>query len=78
MATKDFSFNGEAIEVYHVPNATTDGDSLVHFRRSDVLATGAVFTPGLYPVIHLERGGSIQGLLDALNQILQDYCSLEI
>jgi cyclase len=69
--TKDFSFNGEAIEVYHVPVAITDGDSMVHFRRSDVLATGAVFTPGLYPVIHLERGGSIQGVLDALNQILR-------
>jgi cyclase len=69
--TKDFSFNGEAIEVYHVPDAMTDGDSMVHFRRSDVLATGAVFTPGLYPVIHVERGGSIQGLIDALNQILR-------
>jgi cyclase len=69
--TKDFSFNGEAILVYHVPDAITDGDSMVHFRRSDVLATGAVFTPGLYPAIHVERGGSIQGLLDALNQILR-------
>ncbi|HUA17741.1 MAG TPA: MBL fold metallo-hydrolase [Bryobacteraceae bacterium] len=69
--TKDFSFNGEAVEVYHAPNALTDGDSLVHFRRSDVLATGDVFTPGLYPKIDLEQGGTIQGLLDALNQILR-------
>jgi glyoxylase-like metal-dependent hydrolase (beta-lactamase superfamily II) len=68
---KDFSFNGEAIEVYHVPDALTDGDSLVHFRRSDVLATGDVFTPGFYPKIDLEQGGTVQGLLDALNQILQ-------
>jgi len=67
---KDFSFNGEAVLVYHVPDAITDGDSMVHFRRSDVLAAGAVFTPGLYPVIHLDRGGSIQGLI-ALNQILR-------
>ena len=43
----------------------------MHFRRSDVLATGAVFTPGRYPVIQLDRGGSIQGLIDALNQILR-------
>ncbi|HEY1241738.1 MAG TPA: MBL fold metallo-hydrolase [Bryobacteraceae bacterium] len=70
-AGKDFSFNGEALVVYHVPAAHTDGDSLVHFRRSDVLATGDVFTPGRYPVIDLERGGSVQGLLDALNQILR-------
>lgn len=69
--TKDFSFNGEAVEVYHVPNAISDGDSLVHFRRSDVLATGAVFTPGRYPVIQLEQGGTIQGLIDALNQVLR-------
>jgi cyclase len=69
--SKDFSFNGEAVLVYHDPAAITDGDSLVHFRRSDVLATGAVFTPGRYPVMHLERGGSIQGLIDALNQILR-------
>lgn len=70
-AGKDFSFNGEALVIYHVPAAHTDGDSLVHFRRSDVLATGDVFTPGRYPVIDLERGGSIQGLLDALNRILR-------
>jgi cyclase len=68
---KDFSFNGEAIEVYHVPSALTDGDSMVHFRRSDVLATGDVFTPGRYPVIHIDQGGTIQGELDALNQILR-------
>lgn len=68
---KDFSFNGEAIEVYHVPAALTDGDSMVHFRRSDVLATGDVFTPGRYPVIHVDQGGTIQGELDALNEILR-------
>jgi len=69
--SKDFAFNGEAILVYHLPAAHTDGDSLVHFRRSDVLATGNVFTPGRYPVIDLEYGGSIQGLISALNRILQ-------
>jgi cyclase len=71
MPTKDFSFNGEAVIVTHVPDAITDGDSLVHFRRSDVLATGDVLTPGLYPVIHLDRGGTIQGTINALNQILR-------
>ena len=75
---KDFSFNGEAIEVYHVPNALTDGDSMVHFRRSDVLATGDVFTPGRYPVIHTDQGGTIQGELDALNQILRITVPVEI
>jgi glyoxylase-like metal-dependent hydrolase (beta-lactamase superfamily II) len=69
--TKDFSFNGEAVVIYHVARAHTDGDSIVHFRRSDVLATGDVFTPGRYPVIDMERGGSVQGLIDAVNQILR-------
>jgi len=69
--TKDFSFNGEAVEVYHAPGALTDGDSLVHFRRSDVLATGNVFTPARYPEIRLDQGGGIEGEIDALNQILR-------
>ena len=70
MPTKDFFFNGEAVVVYHVPAAHTDGDSLVFFRRSDVLSTGDVFTPGSYPIIDLARGGSVQGEIDALNRII--------
>ena len=68
---KDFSFNAEAVVVYHVPAAHTDGDSIVFFRRSDVVSTGDVFTPGRYPGIDLERGGSVQGTIDALNRILE-------
>ena len=56
--------------VYHVPNAHTDGDSLVFFRRSDVLSTGDVFTPGSYPILDLARGGNVQGEIDALNKII--------
>ena len=67
---KDFFFNGEAVIVTHMPAATTDGDSIVFFRRSDVIATGDVFTPGKYPAIDLASGGSIQGEIDALNTIL--------
>jgi cyclase len=70
MPTKDFFFNGEAVVVYHVPAAHTDGDSLVFFRRSDVLSTGDVFTPGSYPILDLARGGSVQGEIDALNKII--------
>ena len=67
---KDFPMNGDAVVVTHLPAAHTDGDSLVHFRRSDVLVTGDVFTPGQFPRIDLARGGSVQGELDALNRIL--------
>ena len=68
---KQLFFNGEAVEIIHQPAAHTDGDSLVFFRRSDVVATGDIFVTTSYPFIDLERGGSIQGEIDALNRILE-------
>lgn len=68
---KDFLFNGEAVMVYHMPSAHTDGDSIVLFRKSDVISSGDIFTPDRYPVIDLQNGGSVQGLLDGLNKILE-------
>ena len=69
--TKDFFLNGEPVVIYHAPRAHTDGDSLVHFRTSDVIAVGDVFSPDRYPVIDLATGGSVQGLIAALNHILE-------
>jgi cyclase len=69
-AEKDFFFNGEAVFVFHVPAAHTDGDSIVLFRRSDVIAAGDIFTPDRYPAIDVARGGSVQGVLAGLNRIL--------
>jgi len=69
--TKNLHFNGEAVIIYHEPNAHTDGDSLVLFRGSDVISTGDIFTPGGYPFIDIEHGGSVQGEILALNHILQ-------
>jgi len=63
-------FNGEGIQLMHQPAAHTDGDSLVWFRGSDVIATGDVFDMERYPHIDLENGGSINGIVDALNNIL--------
>ncbi len=71
LAQKDFSFNGEAIIVYHMPAAHTDGDSIVFFRGSNVVSVGDIFTPGKYPAIDLQNGGTVQGLVAALNRILQ-------
>jgi len=68
---KDFLFNGEAVVVEHVASAHTDGDSMVFFRRSDVLSTGDIFTPGRYPVIDLANGGNVQGIIDGLNRIIE-------
>ncbi len=67
---KKVFFNGEGIEIIHLPNAHTDGDSLVFFRRSDVISTGDLFTTTNYPVIDLERGGSIDGFIGALQKIV--------
>jgi cyclase len=64
-------FNGEGVQLIHVPNAHTDGDSIVWFRYSDVMATGDIFSTTGWPVIDLERGGSFQGIIDGLNLILQ-------
>ena len=68
---KRLHFNGEAVVIYHEPNAHTDGDSVVLFRGSDVISTGDIFTPDGFPFIDLERGGSVQGEILALNHILQ-------
>ncbi len=67
---KEMYFNGEAVRVYHVKAGHTDGDSIVYFRKSDVIAAGDLFTPDSYPVIDEKRGGSVQGVLDGLNLIL--------
>lgn len=69
-AAKDLYFNGEGIRVLHMPRAITDGDSVVYFRKSDVVAVGDIFTPYEYPRIDLARGGSIHGVVEALNRIL--------
>jgi len=68
---KDLFFDGEAVEIFHEPNAHTGGDSVVFFRRSDVVSTGDVFTPDRFPVVDAEQGGSINGLVAALNHILK-------
>jgi glyoxylase-like metal-dependent hydrolase (beta-lactamase superfamily II) len=67
---KSFAFNGEAIQIIAEKNAHTDGDSIVLFRGSNVIAAGDIFLTTGYPVIDLERGGSIQGEIKALNHIL--------
>ena len=62
--------NGEAVEVFYEPNAITDGDTIVHFRRADVIVAGDIFTTTQYPFIDVKNGGSVQGEIAALNNIL--------
>jgi glyoxylase-like metal-dependent hydrolase (beta-lactamase superfamily II) len=67
---KDLYFNGEAVQILYRPKAHTDSDSIVFFRKSDVIATGDVFTTTGYPVLLAGDGGSIQGVIDSLNYII--------
>ena len=69
-AGRDFPFNGEPIVVIHPESAATDAESIVMFRRSDVIAAGDVFRTDSFPEIDVERGGTVQGTIDALNRIL--------
>jgi glyoxylase-like metal-dependent hydrolase (beta-lactamase superfamily II) len=62
--------NDDAIELLWEPNAVTDGDSIVHFRRADVIVAGDVFTTTQFPRIDVQNGGSVQGEIKALNDIL--------
>ena len=69
--TDDWKFyNGEGVFIYHPPHAHTDGDSYVLFRSSDVISIGDILTLASYPVIKAEEGGSINGLIRTLNQII--------
>ena len=75
--TKTFAFhqysmylNGEGIQVIHQPAAHTDGDTIVFFRRGDVIATGDIVDTTRFPVIDVKRGGTIQGEIDALNRLM--------
>jgi glyoxylase-like metal-dependent hydrolase (beta-lactamase superfamily II) len=75
--TKTFAFrqyamylNGEGIQVIHMPAAHTDGDTVVFFRRGDVIATGDVIDTTRWPVIDIKRGGTVQGVIDALNRLM--------
>ena len=68
--SKDFFFNEEPVMVYHDEAGHTDGDSIVLFRKSDVLVAGDVFVTTSYPVIDLANGGGVQGVIDGLNRLL--------
>lgn len=63
-------FNGEAIDIIHLPNAHSDGDTAVYFRGSNVLVTGDVFTTTNLPFVNHAQGGTYAGLLSALNVLL--------
>jgi len=68
--SKVIYFNGEPIEIIHLPSAHTDGDSLVFFRGSDVVAVGGIISTESFPRFSASEGGSVNGLIAALNRTL--------
>ncbi len=70
--TQDVTFhlNGEEVYVFHLHNAHTDGDAVVHFRNGNVIHTGDIFFVGKFPYIDLSVNGSVNGLIKAVNHIL--------
>lgn len=67
---KDLYFNGQAVQLFHEPAAHSDGDTIVFFRRSDVLVAGAIFDKSRYPVIDAAHGGTVKGIIEGLNHLL--------
>ena len=67
---KSMYFNGEGIELVHVDAAATDGDILVFFRSSDVIAAGDIYNTLEYPRIDVKRGGSVNGVIEGLNRVV--------
>jgi glyoxylase-like metal-dependent hydrolase (beta-lactamase superfamily II) len=65
-----FHLNGQTIEVHHVAPAHTDGDSIVRFREADILHLGDTFFSGIYPYIDVESGGSVDGMITAVDRAL--------
>jgi len=63
-------FNGEGVLMIHEPKAHTDGDTIVFFRRSDVISAGDIFVTTGYPIVDIAHGGNIQGVIAGLNRII--------
>ena len=65
-----FHFNDEELHVFHVTNAHTDGDAIIHFRQANVFHMGDTFFNGMYPFIDTGSGGSIDGMIEAADEVL--------
>jgi glyoxylase-like metal-dependent hydrolase (beta-lactamase superfamily II) len=68
---KSLYLNGDGVQIFHQPNAHSDADSIVVFRRADVIVAGPIVDLRTFPVIDLENGGSIAGLIAALNNLVE-------
>jgi glyoxylase-like metal-dependent hydrolase (beta-lactamase superfamily II) len=65
-----FHINGETLRAFHVSRAHTDGDSVIHFRKANVIHAGDVFFNGFYPFVDVDHGGTVKGMIEAADVIL--------
>jgi cyclase len=70
--SKDISFhlNGDTVRAVHVPHAHTDGDSFIYFKEANVIHAGDFFFNGFYPFIDVTHGGSLRGMIKAVDKVL--------
>lgn len=68
--TVTFHLNGQILHVFHVEQAHTDGDSVIHFREANVIHAGDTYFNGIYPFIDTEHGGSLDGMIEVTERIL--------
>lgn len=68
--SKSLTFNREGIDILLVPKAHSDGDTLIYFRQSNVISAGDIYTPDRYPYFDVSKGGSLQGVIDGLNRLI--------
>jgi glyoxylase-like metal-dependent hydrolase (beta-lactamase superfamily II) len=64
------SINNESVHAIHVPSAHTDSDSIIHFKKANVVHTGDIFFNGYFPFIDVDNGGSVKGVILAVDTIL--------
>ena len=65
-----FHINGDEVYAFHMPKAHTDGDAIIHFRKSNVIHMGDIFFNGFYPFIDTSSGGSPEGVVAAADRVL--------
>ena len=66
-----FHLNGDTLRAFHVPRAHTDGDSVIHFKNANVIHSGDAFFNGLYPFIDVDHGGTVKGMIQAADAVLE-------
>ncbi|MDB2414374.1 MBL fold metallo-hydrolase [Rickettsiales bacterium] len=64
-------YNDDEVRITHMPNAHTDGDAIVYFVKNNIIVAGDIIFSGLYPFIDTEHGGSITGIINALEKLLK-------